>query len=173
MNINAIAVANFFIDIAQDEHVNIYQLGLMKRVYITHGFCLALYDQSILDSRYDVVEAWKNGPVIPSVYHSFKYNRDNPITEKAISLEINDESFKFSTPELEDEDIQEVAYAIWKRYLSMSDIDIVKLLHRKGTPWYLCYEEGKNNKIPDSYTRLYYKKQLDYAEKIYEEKHKN
>ncbi|MDR1182822.1 MAG: DUF4065 domain-containing protein [Bacteroidales bacterium] len=162
MRTSAIAVANYFIDLAKKENVNIYQFGLIKRVYVTHGFCLAVFDRSALDPNYDVVEAWKNGPVIPSVYHSFKHNRNNPIIEKSVIAEIGNKTFDFITPELNDTDVQEVAGAVWKRYLNMNDFELIKLLHRKGTPWGLCYQEGKNEIIPDLYTKTYYKKLLNH-----------
>ena len=58
----------------------------MKRVYIAHGFSLAINKESLLDKRFDKVEAWKYGPVIPSVYHSFKQYKADPITEKAVVM---------------------------------------------------------------------------------------
>ena len=72
MKDNALSVANYLIDLAKKENKNLTQLGLMKRVYIAHGFSLAINKESLLDNRFDKVEAWKYGPVIPSVYHSFK-----------------------------------------------------------------------------------------------------
>ena len=162
MNTNAISVANYFVDLAKKAGVDIMQFGLMKRVYVTHGFCLAIFDMPALDPRFDTVEAWKNGPVIPSVYHSFKHNRNNPIAEKSVIVEVGDKNLDFITPELKDEGVQQVAQAVWKRYLNMDDFELISLLHKEGTPWYLCYEEGKNNKIPDLYTKAYYKKLIDY-----------
>ena len=37
MNMNALSVANYFIELAHKEGRHITQLGLMKRVYIAHG----------------------------------------------------------------------------------------------------------------------------------------
>jgi uncharacterized phage-associated protein len=164
MNTNATKVANYFIDLATEENVEIRQFGLMKRVYITHGFCLALLDKPAIDKRYDMVEAWDNGPVIPSVYHSFKHNKNNPIKEKSFYVKVGDGDFDFITPELKDEEIRQVAKAVWKRYLGMDDFKLIKLLHQGGTPWALCYERGKNNEIPDLYTKAYYKKLINYEQ---------
>ncbi|MCL2073633.1 MAG: DUF4065 domain-containing protein [Marinilabiliaceae bacterium] len=160
MRLNAISLANYFIDIASSNRMNIYQIGLMKRVYFTHGFCLAILNKSALDPRFDVVEAWKNGPVIPSVYHSFKHFKDNNITEKSFFVtDIKpDGEIVTETPILEDIDVKKIAEFVWRRYLEVSDFDLVQLTHRKGTPWFLCYKEGTNNPIPDLYTELFYKK---------------
>jgi uncharacterized phage-associated protein len=162
MKVNAIAVANYFIDLAKEKNVDIRQFGLMKRVYITHGFCLAVLNRSAIDSMFDTVEAWDNGPVIPSVYHSFKHNGNNPITEKSFIVKVGDGEFDFETPELEDGEIRQVARAVWSRYSMMDDFELIKLLHKKGTPWSLCYKRGDNRPIPDLYTKAYYKKLVAY-----------
>lgn len=36
-------------------------------------------------------------------------------------------------------------------------MELVDLLHKKGTPWETVYVEGKNKVIPDDYTKMYYK----------------
>ena len=157
---DAIALANYFVDLAKENNEEIKQLGLMKRVYITHGFCLAVLNKSAINPRFDNVEAWKLGPVIPSVYHSFKHHKNERITEKSVFVkEIkNDDGYEFITPKLQDEGVKKIADFVWERYKGFSDTAIVELTHRKGTPWDFCYEEGKNNTIPDLVTRAYYNK---------------
>ena len=162
MKPNANAVANYLIDLAKQDGVDLFQFGLMKRVYITHGFCLAHYDLSALNPRFDVVEAWKNGPAIPSVYHSFKHNKNNPIIEKSVIVEFNDDGsgYDIQTPELINEKIKHVADFVWERYNGMDDFELIKLTHREGTPWHVCYRPGENNLIPDWLTKAFYKKLL-------------
>jgi uncharacterized phage-associated protein len=162
MKLNAIAVANYFVDLAVQERCELRQFGLMKRVYVTHGFCLAILNRSALDPRFDVVEAWKNGPVIPSVYHSFKHNRNSPIKEKSVIAEWSNGAVEYITPELAHGcgDVKKIAQAVFERYMGYSDAQMVELLHRAGTPWALCYEEGRNNVIPDLYTKTFYEKVL-------------
>ena len=100
MKDNALSVANYLIDLAKKENKNLTQLGLMKRVYIAHGFSLAINKESLLDNRFDKVEAWKYGPVIPSVYHSFKQYKAGPITEKAVVMDWDEKNCTISFPEL-------------------------------------------------------------------------
>lgn len=66
MKTNALSVANYFIELAHKEGKPIHLLGLVKRVYIAHGFALALLHRGLLDPRFDKVEAWRYGAVIPS-----------------------------------------------------------------------------------------------------------
>jgi len=160
MRTNALSLANYFIGRSVSENVDIFQLGLMKRVYITHGYSLALYDKSALDPRFDVVEAWKYGPVIPSVYHSFKNHGKKPIKEKSVIIDVDPETYEMDVkiPELNDVEIMDVANMVWLRYFNFSDNRMVKLTHREGTPWSMCYQKGKTCEIPDLYTRAFYKK---------------
>lgn len=165
MKDNALAVANYFIDLAIAEDKPLTQLGLMKRVYIAHGFSLAIYNKSLLDHRFDRVEAWRYGPVIPCVYHSFKQYRSNPITDKTIIMEWDAAADRavFHTPELRDDDAKAIINMVWRRYQGMSDSEMVSLTHKPGTPWAYCYVEGLNKPIPDEVTELYYKKVVEHV----------
>ena len=159
MKTNALSVANYFIDLANKDNKPIHLLGLIKRVYIAHGFALALLEHGLLDARFDKVEAWKYGPVIPSVYHSFKQYKYDEIKQKTITMkEDSNGDFVFETPAITEEQDKMVIEMVWKRYKDYSDNALIDLTHMSGTPWQVCYKEGRNSEIPDSYTELYYKK---------------
>lgn len=159
MKDNALSVANYFVELAKNTGKKMTQLGLMKRVYIAHGFSLAILHKSLLDPRFDRVEAWKYGPVIPSVYHSFKQYRSNPITEQTVIMEWDEKTMlpNFVTPKLKDSNAKKIVEMVWQRYLNKSDSEMVSLTHKKGTPWELCYIEGENQAIPDELTEVYYR----------------
>lgn len=158
MKSDAIAVANYFVDRANEEHCNITLLRLVKYVYIAYGFALALLNKSIIDHRFDKVEAWKYGPVIPNVYHSFKHNGDKPITQKVCI--VTDENMNgdviVETPEIKDENIRKVLDFVWKRYKDRPTSYLITLLHREDTPWAYCYRVGQNTDIPEEMTKVYY-----------------
>ncbi len=170
MKINSLTIANYFVDLANKEGKNLYLLGLIKRVYIAHGFSLALFDKSLLDERFDQVEAWKYGPVIPSVYHSFKHLKNDPITpkDKAVVLDstsCESKEINFTIPKLTDQQTQDICYFVWKRYGGYDDWQLVELLHMDNTPWKLYYKEGENVLIPDVITREYYRLVLENIKK--------
>lgn len=163
MKTNALSVANYFIELAHKDGKPIHLLGLVKRVYIAHGFALALLHRGLLDPRFDKVEAWRYGPVIPSVYHSFKQYRKLPIEEETVIMEwdaIKNEP-TFETPSLTKEDEMAIVRMVWQRYSSFSDSELVELTHKVGSPWEICFEEGKNIEIPDQLTELYYKRLIE------------
>lgn len=166
MTDSALSIANYFVEKSLNSDKNLKPLKLMKLVYIAHGYMLALYDKSAINPRFDKVEAWKYGPVIPSVYHSFKLYGNQPVTKKTEIFTEEEENGDnihviLSTPELQSEEAKKVCEFVWKNYCQYSDSTLVGLLHKPGSPWALVYEEGKNNEIPDFITRVYYRKIVD------------
>lgn len=157
MRTNALSVANYFIDLAHKDNKEIKPLKLMKLIYIAYGYSLALLDKSILDPRFDKVEAWKLGPVIPSVYHSFKIYGKSPIGQKTTILTETSNDVEVKEPKLEDREIQMICEFVWKKYGKYNDSYLVTLLHGVGTPWGRVYSQGQNNPIPENLTKLYYK----------------
>lgn len=157
---NAIAVANEFIYLASQEDKEIRLLGLVKLTYLAHGYSLAANDKPLLDYRYDSVEAWRYGPVIPSVYHTFKHHKSQPIKEMAEIPRWDDFGMIacFETPRITDPDTLRIIKFVWDRYKGCKESDLVTLLHRDGTPWKLYYEEDMNRLIRDETTKLFYSK---------------
>lgn len=167
MNNNALAIANYFIDKSNpnSDKYPLTLLRLVKYVYIAYGFALAILRKKIIDERFDKVEAWKYGPVIPSVYHTFKHNRNNPISEKSSIPVFEEENGEliFREPKIEDKEIMIVLDFVWSRYQDMSITELIELLHKRGTPWEYCYRKGENVEIPEQMTELYYNKIIENA----------
>ncbi len=155
---DALAVANYMLELAKEEGKELQPLKLMKLVYIAHGFMLALLGHSALNPRFDRVEAWQYGPVIPSVYHSFKSYGRNPIDKPTTILTPIDggRDFKVETPRLHDKDLKAACRAAYIQYSSFDPITLVEMLHKEGSPWSMCYIKGANEIIPDSLTKIYY-----------------
>lgn len=168
MKNDAIAIANYFVDKANEDTQAPHPLTLLrlvKYVYIAYGFAMAMLEKVIIDKRFDTVEAWKYGPVIPSVYHSFKHNKNNKIEEKSAIAIDEDENgeLDFINPEITDGDIKMILDFVWDRYRDKSTSELINLLHKDGTPWAYCYAPGKNVEIPDEMTRIYYKSIVENA----------
>lgn len=158
MRDNAISVANYFLTLSQEEGREIKPLALIKLVYIAYGYALAMVGRSIIDDRFDVVQAWKLGPVIPSVYHTFKHNKNNPIHDKAIAYCDNGTATPdIHVPILDDTEVADIVRLVWNKYKNMTDSQLVTMLHQNGTPWKRCYVEGQNAVIPEEETRAYYR----------------
>lgn len=158
---DAMAMANYFIDRAAKDNVPLTLLKLLKLVYLAHGFSLAAFNKSFL-SRYDRVEAWKFGPVIPSVYHSFKHNGSTPIKERGIIvLDFEKDGEADVVCPMPKDDVLPVLDFVWKRYGKRPASELVDLLHMRGTPWAEYYRAHQNAVIPDEATQEFYTMMLN------------
>jgi uncharacterized phage-associated protein len=74
----ALDVAQYFIAVAPEEE-GITHLKLEKLVAYAQAMSLAMLDRPLFTEE---IEAWDQGPVIPSVYDEFKGNGKSPIPAK-------------------------------------------------------------------------------------------
>ena len=157
----ALSIANYFIELSQQDGRILRPLKLMKLVYIAHGYMLALLDRSTDGTKRERVEAWQYGPVFPSVYYSFKNYGRNPITKMTTVIDFcrlaRSGEFVEFIPIIKDKDERAVCKFVWKKYAIYTDTSLVTILHAKGTPWERLYKKDKNVIIPDSETKAYYK----------------
>ena len=122
-------------------------MQLLKLVYISHGWMLALHGLSLFCES---VEAWRYGPVEPNVYNAFKKFGGNQITEP-----IKDYSDRFDEYEL---DIMEQVVGA---YCDYTGIQLSGLTHQVGSPWDTTIKMlGYNSIIPNDLIRQYYRNLL-------------
>lgn len=154
---NPIAIANFFIEKSLRETKEITPMKLVKLAYLSHGWHLGIYGQSLINED---IQAWKYGPVIPSLYHEFnKYGN-----RKIENIEVDE---YLQIPKLTT-GITEFLEKIWVVYGNYSAIELSALTHEIGSPWYIVWEEkgGKNvhgTVIPNEIIEYYYKQKAKTA----------
>ena len=117
-------------------------MQLLKLVYICHGGHLWAFDEPLLE---ETVEAWRYGPVVPTVYHNFKIFRDKPIALKtAIQTDLSSSE-------------RNVIRAFEKAHRKYSGIQLSSMTHAPGTPWDRTVKsEGEGADIPNELIRDYY-----------------
>lgn len=157
---NPLAVANFMIQKGIDNGAPLTQMKLQKLIYFAHGWHLALYDEPLVDA---VFQAWKYGPVIPSVYHEFKEYGLLGISEQGTELNVSD-SFKISwvRPQIEDKTrtVIPLLNKIWEVFGKYNGTQLSHMTHADGSPWRKVYEENpvaRNAEIPDIEIKRYFK----------------
>ena len=160
MESNPLAIANYFINRANDEGVDLTPMKLVKLVYISHGWYLAMKNESLIDEG---VQAWKYGPVVPSVYRSFKEYKDGQVTRPAY---IFTDQVQIITPIVLEEDKIEFLNDIWKVYKKYNGLQLSTLTHQKDTPWYEVWHNcnGKNKDsvpIPNQLIKEHYQQKLN------------
>lgn len=150
------AVANEFLKKSNEISV----LKLVKLCYIAQGFSLAVLDRPIFND--DRIEAWRYGPVVPSIYHEFKhFGRKNITTKSQFVTFTEDFNFIEETPVLTDENDKKIVQIVWNMYGGLSANRLVDLTHKSGTPWDLTYRPNLNNIIPNDLIKEYYKMLVD------------
>ncbi len=161
MNESSVAIANYFIRKGLDEDTPVTAMQVLKLVYIAHGWHLAITKGHPLIS--DQVEAWKYGPVIPTLYHEIKVFRGEPCSS-LLSL-FDGAGRKFRYPMVQDSGVGRLLDWVWERYGSKSGNYLSSLTHLPGTPWekIWCQEGGSVKKgavIPDELIEEHYSKRL-------------
>ena len=63
------AIANYFLDLARAQEKALTPLKIQKLVYFANGWHLAIKGVPLINEQ---VEAWRFGPVIPSLYTHFE-----------------------------------------------------------------------------------------------------
>lgn len=137
---NSLAVANYFIGKAINEGKELTPMKLIKLVYIAHGWHLALKNDSLIDEG---VQAWKYGPVVPTVYEEFKQYKSAQVTKPAY---IFTEQAAIITPNIENSDTAKFLDNVWVVYGKYNGLQLSTLTHQPNTPWDIVWnkEGGKN-----------------------------
>ncbi len=134
-----IAIANYFINKSLFEGVELTPMKVLKLVYLAHGWNLGLKDKPLL---IEAVQAWKYGPVVKSVYESFKKYKDGPIDSLALDFQIG----TYAVPD--DEPTKLLLDKVWVVYKDYSGLELSTLTHEKGSPWDIVWnKEGGKNKM--------------------------
>ncbi len=134
-----LAVANFFIQKSFDSGIEVTTMKAIKLVYISHGWHLGIYEQPLIS---EVIQAWKYGPVVESVYQEFKQYGSNEITKLYES--ISDSGIIFS-PKVKSDNI-DFLNQIWEVYKNYNGLQLSTLTHQKGTPWDIVWNENGGRK---------------------------
>ncbi len=125
------AVANHFLDLAESENEAISPMKIQKLVYIAHGWYLALTEKPLLD---EYVQAWKYGPVIPTLFHEFKRFGREAITEPATDFDPRNNTFA-KTIMSDDKYVKAILEKVYEVYGDFTAIQLSNLTHQPDTPW--------------------------------------
>ncbi len=139
-------VANFFIEQSfREGDVYLSPLKLLKLVYFSYGWWLGVTEQRLFDEPF---EAWRYGPVIPSLYHEFKRYGRGRILRISKEIELSDEVEEGADVidqlggrcidlQLEplDEDVALALGWTWARYQPYSAVDLSQITHQPDSPW--------------------------------------
>ena len=150
-------IANFILDKAEEDGIHdISILKLLKLVYIFFGWVSAIHSGTKL--FYDPIEAWKYGPVVPSLYYELRRFGMGKVTGRATLYDpYDDQEVKTPTKEdITDKDILETLEIIWGSYKDAPAEHLIALTHQQGTPWWDTFDGTPNKVIPTKLIHKYY-----------------
>ncbi len=124
-------------------------MQILKLVYIAHGWVLGFLRRPLIRQP---VEAWRYGPVVPTVYHHYKVFERHPIIMGT----------KSQKSEL-DEKQQAVVKAVEKSYRRFSGPQLSSMTHQKGSPWDITVQKQGlvNAVIPNDLIQQHYKEKIE------------
>lgn len=154
-----LAVANFFVKKSFDTGKELTPMKLIKLVYIAHGWHLGLGMGPLLT---EPPLAWKYGPVVDSVYYSFRDFGNSQITKMATIPAGNGKTVVPAVNESELEFLDKV----WDVYKDFNGLQLSSLTHEPGTPWHRVWHQmgGKEQRpsliIPNDIIEAHYKQKI-------------
>ena len=128
----SLAVANFFLDAAEDEAKELTQMQVLKLSYIAHGWHLGLYGEPLF---LDPVEAWDYGPVVPAIYREFWHFRKRPIDGRAREYFSVGEAEAWREPKPTEPPVLDHLNEVWDGYKGYTGLELSAMTHKPGTPW--------------------------------------
>lgn len=130
----ALNVANALIQEANKKLFSVSNMKLQKLTYLAYGLYMDVKKEKLFPEE---IQAWKYGPVIPELYHSFKLYHANPIPNDHYL--VNDVKNDITS------EIKDLVEAVIEMHGEKSAGELVDFTHRDGTPWSKAYQAGNSN----------------------------
>ncbi len=144
------AIANIFVQMAQEQCDDLTIMKLLKYVYFAHGWTLGHLNHPLICHK---VEAWRYGPVVPEIYRSYSYTGGAfYIRGKLINKPDKEPYF---TKVSSNEEI--IIRNVYRDYSKLTSTQLSNVTHRPDAPW-SNYDGDFYAVIPNEEIQTYYKK---------------
>jgi uncharacterized phage-associated protein len=139
-------VTNYLIKRSLRDKSDLTPLQLMKLLYFSHAWMLAIFDRPLFKQTFKV---WKYGPVVPEIYHALKQYGKSPITA-TISLD-------GATQQDFDPEETAVLDKVFDEYARFDGWVLSGLTHIPEGPWFNArLEKGIGSTISNKSIQAYY-----------------
>ena len=130
------SIANFIVDARRFLGGTTTPLELQKLLFFCHASHLVGTGRPLVAGSF---EAWENGPVHPTVYHSFKTFRSQPITRRALAVNlVTGEEVRLPKP---DKTKQRLIVKTVVGLFELSAWQLVDLSHSINGPWDVVWRQ--------------------------------
>lgn len=164
MAVEALAVANYFLDKGKAEKRRMESLKLNKLVIIAHGWYLAIRGEPLIRNE---VRAWTYGPMIPEIEEEFSLYEGRMIERKVKFYDFARGEYRhwvledFVETEADLREIRRILDQVWNLYGSYTTRQLCALAHDDGSPWdqvagHLPLDEPRDLLIPNKLQEEYY-----------------
>jgi uncharacterized phage-associated protein len=155
---SVLAVANTFLEFAKEEGRVLTHMEIQKHTFFAHVWHLVYMNGPLID---DEIQAWKFGPVIPTMYHAFKGFGNGPIDKYGV--EFDRQRLKVIAPRITEENLRSFLRKVWDAYKGFTAAELSALSHEPGGPWdqVYCESDGgvvRNVSIPNMIIESYYRR---------------
>jgi len=141
MMYSALAIAKHIIDYCNDNGINISNLKLQKILYFVQAEFLVSLGEPCFRSK---IEAWDFGPVVPDVYHEYKFYGGASIPK----------SSPFYQEQIDNRH-QRLIDNIVRATADYSAATLVEVTHNQD-PWKNVYRQGQNREISNVALQNYF-----------------
>jgi uncharacterized phage-associated protein len=132
---NPVHVSNNFLARSFEQEVYITPMKLQKMLYFTYRDYLKNADAPLFSERFS---AWKYGPVLESVYHTFKKYGSMVITQYGGYPEPI-----YIVKEDTDKKLKNILDDLWTKCKPYNGIYLSELTHKSGSAWYKAWTNGQ------------------------------
>jgi uncharacterized phage-associated protein len=126
------SIANGFLELGFRDSVSVDPMKIQKLTYFANGYYLAKTGEPLVNERF---QAWKLGPVLPTLYHEMKRFRGMPIDSYAkIYDRVLNRIIPAAPPE-DDAEFVKIRQFVWMNYGKRESITLSRLTHKVGGAW--------------------------------------
>jgi len=155
MAYTASLIAYAFVEKGIESGNFVTQMKLQKLVFFAHGLHLAKYDKPLIKEKF---QAWKFGPVVPSIYRDYKFYGSSPIADTNYLFAFGDTDMRELWLKEIDRKAKESIDTTWEGLKDTSAVQLSNWTHKEGSPWAQNYVQGINDiVIPDEQIKEYFK----------------
>ncbi len=148
----SLAVAEYLINIQVEIELLLSNLKLQKLMYYCQAYHLAITDKPLFK---DDIQAWRYGPVVPSIYEKYKEYKNNIISPSEIRRKDRTNNNLLNSLAVG------IISQVLNGYGRLNAIRLMQMTHAED-PWKNAYNEGECSVIRKEVMQKYYKKFLVY-----------
>ena len=138
-------VANFIIRQARQDNREITNLALQKLLYLAHAHFYVRFKKPLITGYF---EAWKFGPVMPSLYRELKRFGRKPIDQEFEDVDLFSGKVE-KLPDIDDPEVLDLLSDVCFHYKKFSAGKLVDVTHADEGPWHYVWNKSQTDPFAD------------------------